>query len=327
MTRDLKIVEAINEALDIAMKHNDKILIIGEDVGKEGGVFRVTAGLQEKYGTDRVVDTPLCEQGIMGCAVGLSINGFKPVCEIQFDGFIWPAFDQIINHISRMRTRTRGVLTCPIVIRIPFGGGIHALEHHSESMESIFSHIPGIHVVIPSNPYDAKGLLLSALGSNDPIIFLEPKRIYRSIKNNVPEESYKVPHNKAKVIKQGSDVTIISYGAMMVETQKALQEYTKNHELDYELIDLISISPIDFETIFESVHKTGKVLIVNEEPKTAGLAAEISATISEECLLSLEAPVQRVTGFDVIMPLLKNEKYYLPSQSRILQGLKKLLNN
>lgn len=326
MTREIKIVDAINEALDQAMAEDDKIIVMGEDVGKEGGVFRVTSGLQDKYGEERSVDTPLSEAGILGAAVGLAINGFRPVCEIQFDGFIWPGFDHIINHICRFRTRTRGRLTTPVVIRVPFGGGIHALEHHSESMEAVFSHIPGIHVVIPSNPYDAKGLMLKALKSEDPVIFLEPKRVYRAIKQEVPEEKFEVALNKAKILREGSQVTIISYGSMMRETQKALASYLKQNQLDFELIDLISLSPIDYETIIKSAHKTGRVLIVNEEPRTAGLSAELAARIQEECLLSLKAPIVRVTGFDVIMPLLKMEEYYIPGQERILNGLNQVLN-
>lgn len=323
---ELKIVDAINQALDQGMSKNDKIIVMGEDVGKEGGVFRVTAGLQAKYGVDRCVDTPLTEQGIIGAAVGLSLNGFFPVCELQFDGFIWPGFDQIINHITRFRTRTRGRLTCPMLIRMPFGGGIHALEHHSESMEAVFCHIPGINVVIPSDPYQAKGLMLSALESPDPTLFLEPKKIYRAIKQEVPAEEYKIPLNKANVIRQGSQITIISYGAMLRETKKALAEFIQTNAIDFELIDLVSLSPIDYETILTSAKKTGRVLIVNEEPRTAGLAAEIAALIQEKCLLDLKAPVTRVTGFDTIMPLLKMEDYYIPGTKRIINGLNQVLN-
>jgi pyruvate dehydrogenase E1 component beta subunit len=326
MSRELKIVEAINEALSQGMERDSRVMVIGEDVGVEGGVFRVTSGLQEKFGKDRCVDTPLTETGILGSAVGLAINGMIPVCEIQFDGFIWPGFDHIINHISRFRTRTRGRITTPVIIRVPFGGGIHALEHHSESMEAVFSHIPGINVVIPSNPYDAKGLLLEALESPDPTIFLEPKKIYRAIKQEVPEEIYTVNNKKAQVLREGNDITIISYGAMLRETKLALSEYLNDKELDFELIDLVSLSPIDYETIIASAHKTGRVLIVNEEPRTCGLASELAAVIQEKCLLSLKAPIERVTGFDVIMPLLKMEELYIPGKKRILNGLNKVIN-
>lgn len=326
MSRELKIVEAINEALFQGMEKDKRVMVIGEDVGIEGGVFRVTSGLQEKFGKDRCVDTPLTETGILGAAVGLAINGMIPVCEIQFDGFIWPGFDHIINHISRFRTRTRGRITTPVIVRVPFGGGIHALEHHSESMEAVFSHVPGINVVIPSTPHDAKGLLLSALESPDPTIYLEPKKIYRAIKQEVPEQPYTVDTKKAQVLREGNEVTIISYGAMMRETKQALAEYLKTNVLDFELIDLVSLSPIDYETIIKSVEKTGRVLIVNEEPRTCGLAAELAAVIQERCLFSLQAPIERVTGFDVIMPLLRMENHYIPGTKRILKGLTKLLN-
>ncbi len=323
--RELKIVDALNEALHQGMEQNDKIIVLGEDVGKEGGVFRVTTGLQKKFGVERSVDTPLSEGGIIGSAIGLSINGFFPVCEIQFDGFIWPGFDHIINHVCRFRTRTRGRLTTPMVIRVPFGGGIHALEHHSESMEAVFSHIPGINVVIPSDPFSAKGLLLGALESKDPTIFLEPKKIYRAIKQEVPEEYYTIPLNKARIEREGSQVTIISYGAMLRETKKALAEFIKTNPIDFELIDLVSLSPIDYDTVIASAKKTGRILIVNEEPRTAGLAAEIAAVIQEKCLFDLQAPVIRVTGFDTIMPLLKNEDYYIPGIKRITKGLNQVL--
>ncbi len=323
---EIKLITAINQALDMALEKNPNIILLGEDIGKQGGVFRTTANLQEKHGVDRVVDTPLSEQGIMGASVGLSINGHLPVPELQFDGFIWPGFDQIINHISRMRTRTRGRYTCPMVIRVPFGGGIHALEHHSESMEAIFSHIPGINVVIPSDPYSAKGLLLDALESNDPTIFLEPKRIYRAIKQEVPQEYYKIDSKKARILREGKDLTIISYGAMMQETLKALPDFLKEYPIDFELIDLVSLSPIDYQTVLSSANKTGRVVIINEENPNCGLASELSATIHEKCLKNLHSPVKRVTGFDVIIPLLKTEDYYIPSKQRIINGLKETIN-
>ncbi len=322
---ELKVIEAINQALDQAMEENDKIIVLGEDVGKQGGVFRATVGLQEKHGTDRVYDTPISEMGIIGTAIGLSLNGFMPVCEIQFDGFIWTGFDQIINHVTRMRSRSRGRFKCPMLIRVPFGGGIHALEHHSESMEAVFSHIPGINVVIPSDPYTAKGLLLDALESEDPTIFLEPKKVYRAIKKEIPQEPYRLDSKKAIIERAGKQVTIISYGAMYYETKKALATYIQDNPIDFELINLVSLSPIDYDTVLASAHKTGKVLIVNEENPTCGLAAELSATIHENCIQDLLAPVKRVTGFDVIIPLLTNEDNYLPTQKRILTALDNLI--
>ena len=322
---ELKVIEAINQALDQAMEANDNIIVLGEDVGKQGGVFRATVGLQEKYGEERVYDTPISEMGIIGSAIGLSLNGFLPVCEIQFDGFIWTGFDQIINHVTRMRSRSRGRFKCPMLIRVPFGGGIHALEHHSESMEAIFSHIPGINVVIPSDPYTAKGLLLDALESDDPTIFLEPKKVYRAIKKEIPKEPYKLDSKKAIIEREGNQITIISYGAMYYETKKALVEYIQTNKIDFELINLVSLSPIDYDTIFASARKTGKVLIVNEENPTCGLAAELSAMIHENCIGDLIAPVKRVTGFDVIIPLLTNEDNYLPSKTRILNALDNLI--
>jgi len=326
MSNELKVIEAINQALDQAMEENDKIIVLGEDVGKQGGVFRATVGLQAKYGEDRVYDTPISEMGIIGAAVGLSLNGFLPVCEIQFDGFIWTGFDQIINHVTRMRSRSRGRFKCPMLIRVPFGGGIHALEHHSESMEAVFSHIPGINVVIASDPYTAKGLLLDALESQDPTIFLEPKKVYRAIKKDIPKQPYRLDSKKAIVERQGNQVTIISYGAMYYETKKALSQYIQSNPIDFELINLVSLSPIDYDTILASARKTGKVLIVNEENPTCGLAAELSANIHENCIKDLLAPVKRVTGFDVIIPLLTNEDNYMPTTKRITQALDSLIN-
>lgn len=322
---NLKIVEALNQALDQNMEQNDKLLLLGEDIGYLGGVFRVTKNLIQKYGKERVFETPLTEQGIIGTALGLSVNGFKPICEIQFDGFIWTGFDHIINNVSRLRTRSRGRFTCPMVIRVPFGGGIHALEHHSESMESVFAHIPGVRVVIPSTPKDAKGLLTAAINSEDPVIFLEPKRIYRAIKEDVPEELYEIPLDKAKILREGKDITIISYGAMMLETKKALKEFISERAIDFELIDLISLSPIDYETVINSAKKTGRVVIINEENPFCGLAAEMAARITEDCFMELQTPVVRVTGFDTIIPLLKTEYNYLPSIKKIKEGFKKAL--
>ncbi|NIO03466.1 MAG: alpha-ketoacid dehydrogenase subunit beta [Proteobacteria bacterium] len=317
-------VEAINAGLMEEMEKDPAVMIIGEDVGKEGGVFRVTDGLQAKFGLERAVDTPLAESGIVGVALGLAINGFKPVAELQFMGFLPPALDQILNHISRIRNRSRGRYTCPMVIRMPYGGGIHAPEHHSESMESILAHIPGIKVVIPSTPYDAKGLIVAAIRDPDPILFLEPKRVYRAIKEEVPEDNYTVPIGEAKVLREGGDVTVICWGAMVREALRAV-EMAAEEGINAEVIDLRAVSPMDDNTYLESVRKTARVVIVHEAPKTCGLGAEIIARVNEKALLSLEAPVERVTGYDTTFPLTKMEQDYLPSPERILRGIRKVM--
>lgn len=314
---ETNMVQAINMAIDQEMKRDKSVIVLGEDVGVDGGVFRVTQGLLEKYGKMRVIDTPLAESVILGSSVGMGIYGLRPIAEIQFSGFIYSGFNQIINHISRIRSRTRGKHSCPMVIRAPFCGGIRALEHHSESMEAIYSHIPGLKVVIPSDPYDAKGLMASAIRDNDPVLFLEPKRVYRMIKQKVPKKEYTLPIGKANVVKKGNELTVISYGAMFWYTKKVLEET----EIDYELIDLRTISPLDTKTIIESVKKTGKCVIVNEAPKSFNVASEIIALINDHALLHLKAPVKRVTGFDVHFPLYKNENNYLPNANRILKAI------
>lgn|SRR3989338_7151708 len=315
------IAEAINLAFHQEMKKDKTVLIIGEDVGVDGGVFRVTQGLIEKFGEERVFDTPLAESAIVGAAVGLALYGFKPVCEIQFSGFIYPAFDQIINHVARFRTRTRGQLSCPLVIRAPFCGGIRALEHHSESMEALYAHIPGLKVVIPSNPYDAKGLMLAAIRDPDPVLFLEPKRIYRAIKQEVPEEDYIVPLGKAKILQEGTDITLVAWGAMVREVQNAADQV----DLSCEIIDVRTISPLDTETIINSVKKTGRCIIVHEAPRSGGIAGEISARIMEKALANLQAPVLRVTGYDTVFPLYKLENDYLPSPEKIIEAMKEVM--
>lgn len=318
-------VEALNDALRLEMKRDKNIVLIGEDVGEDGGVFRVTEGLAKEYGNKRVIDSPLAESGIVGTAIGMSLVGLKPVCEIQFEGFIFPAIDQLVSHASRMRNRSRGRFTTPIVVRSPIGGGIKALEHHSDSPETYLVHTPGLKVVIPSGPYDAKGLLISALREKDPVIFFEPKKIYRAIKEEVPEEAYAIPIGKANIIKEGKDVTLIAYGAW-VKTAKEAVESLKG-EIDVELIDLRTLSPLDTETIINSVKKTGKGVIVQEAPKTLGLASEIIARINEKALYSLEAPVERVCGFDTIVPLRLHEDYYLPSVEKIVNAVKRVVAN
>ena len=317
-------VEALNEALRLEMKRDKNILIIGEDVGEDGGVFRVTDGLAKEFGNSRVIDSPLAESGIVGSAIGMSLLGLKPVCEIQFEGFIFPAINQLVNHASRMRNRSRGRFTTPILVRCPIGGGIKALEHHSDSPETYFVHTPGLKVVMPSGPYDAKGLMISALREKDPVIFFEPKKIYRAIKEEVPEEAYAIPIGKANVIKEGKDVTLIAYGAW-VKTAKEALEVLK--DVSVELIDLRTLSPLDTETIINSVRKTGKCVIVQEAPKTLGLASEIIARINEKALYSLEAPVERVCGFDTIVPLRLHEEYYLPSVARIVSAVERVVKN
>ncbi len=317
-------VEAINAGLMEEMEKDSTVMILGEDVGKEGGVFRVTDGLQAKFGPERAVDTPLAESGIVGVAFGLAVNGFKPVAELQFMGFLPPAIDQLISHISRIRNRSRGRYTCPMVIRMPYGGGIHAPEHHSESMESILAHIPGIKVIIPSTPYDAKGLIVAAIRDPDPILFLEPKRVYRAIKEEVPDGNYTVAIGEAKVLREGSDITVICWGAMVREALRAV-EMAAEEGINAEVIDLRTVSPMDDNTYLESVRKTARVVIVHEAPKTCGLGAEIIARVNEKALLSLEAPVERVTGYDTTFPLAKMEQDYLPSPERILRGIRKVM--
>jgi pyruvate dehydrogenase E1 component beta subunit len=321
----MNMVQAITSALDIKLAEDPNVVTFGEDVGVEGGVFRVTSGLQEKYGEERVFDTPLAESALVGAAVGMAVKGMKPVVEIQFSGFLYPAMNQVISHASRMRLRSRGKYTTPMVIRMPYGGNIKALEHHSESMEAMFGHIPGLKVVIPSTPYDAKGLLISAIESEDPFFFMEPKRIYRAVKQEVPEEKYAIPIGKAKILTEGTDITVISYGAMIREVQRALAK-TREAGISVELIDLRTIYPIDRETIAQSIKKTGRVLMVNEGPTTFGVGAEIIAIANEEAFLSLEAPPARLSGFDTVPPLPKGEHHYFFGADRIFYEIKKLMD-
>ncbi|MEK7172305.1 MAG: alpha-ketoacid dehydrogenase subunit beta [Patescibacteria group bacterium] len=320
----LTIAAALNQALHQEMERDKSVLVMGEDVGLNGGVFRITDGLYKKFGAERSIDTPLAEAAIVGSAIGLAMAGMKPVVEIQFDGFVYPAFDQLINHASRMRTRTRGKLTCPLVVRFPYGGGVRALEHHSESMETLYIHIPGLKVVCPSTPYDAKGLLISAIRDPDPVIFMEPKKLYRSLKEEVPEELYEIPLGKARVMIEGSDVTVIGWGAMIPVILKTHAALSKEN-ISIEVIDLRTLSPLDTETILASVQKTGRCVIIQEAPRTLGLASEISAQIMEHAMQFLKAPVSRVTGFDVIPPLLKTEDYNIPDEKRLANAIKKIL--
>jgi pyruvate dehydrogenase E1 component beta subunit len=319
----LDMVGAINLALAQEMAADERGMILGEDVGVNGGVFRVTDGLQKRFGPDRVVDTPLSESGIIGASIGLATAGMLPIPEIQFEGFLGPAYDQIVNQAARCRSRSRGAFTCPITIRVPIGGGIHAPELHSDSPEAIYAHTPGLKVVMPSRPYDAKGLLISAIRDPDPVIFFEPKRVYRSFREEVPEETYTIPIGSAQVLSEGTDVTIVTWGAMVFDCLEAIDRLAD--DVSVELIDLRTIYPIDVETIATSVRKTGRAIVVHEAPKTAGMGAEISSLIQEHCFLYLQAPVQRVTGFDTVMPYYKLEKAYLPDADRIGRAIRDCL--
>jgi pyruvate dehydrogenase E1 component beta subunit len=321
----LNLVQAINQALDQKMEDDSRVVVFGEDSGFEGGVFRVTAGLQKKYGEDRVFDTPIAEAAITGSAIGMAVNGLIPVAEIQFDGFVFPGITEIITHMARYRNRSRGRYGLPIVVRFPVGGGIRALEHHSESLEALFGQIPGLKVVMPSTPYDAKGLLISAIEDQDPVIFMEPKRIYRSGKQEVPEEMYRIPIGKAKVIKEGSDVTVVAWGPFVREVEKAMDLLKAQGEnIDIELIDLRTISPIDEETIINSVKKTGRFVVVQEAVKSYGPGAELIALVNEKAFLHLEAQPTRVTGFDVTVPLPRGEHFFFIQPERIAAEIKKV---
>lgn len=313
---DITLVEAVTQALAFELAQDDNVLVFGEDVGKNGGVFRATEGLQKRFGEERVFDSPLAESMIAGLAIGMSLQGLRPVAEFQFMGFIYPAMNQIISHAARMRNRTRGRLSCPLVFRAPFGGGIHAPEHHSESTEALFAHIPGLQVVIPSSPKRAYGLLLAAIRSPDPVVFLEPKRIYRLVKQPVEDNGESLPLGKCFTLQTGDDITLVSWGASIHETLQAAQKLGEDG-ISCEVIDVASIKPLDIETIIASVEKTGRCVIIHEGAKTCGVGAEISAQIMENCMPDLLAPVQRVTGYDIIMPYFQLEKCYLPSINRI----------
>ncbi len=319
----MTLVQAINDALKTEMRRDPTVIVMGEDVGVNGGVFRATEGLYQEFGPDRAIDTPLAESGIVGTAIGMAINGLKPVAEIQFDGFLPPAFDQIVSHAARIRWRSRGRYHVPLVIRVPYGGGIRALEHHSEAPEAYYVHTPGLKVVIPSNPYDAKGLLISAIRDPDPVIFFEPKRLYRAFRQEVPEGDYTVPLGKAHIVREGTDVTVISWGAMV---RVCLQALDQLEGVSVELIDLRSLVPLDIETVLGSVVKTGRVVIAQEAPRTCSLASELTALLTERALLHLQAPVVRVTGYDTHIPYLLMEQYYLPDAGRVKKGIERVLS-
>jgi pyruvate dehydrogenase E1 component beta subunit len=321
----LNMVEAIVHCLQQEMQRDPRIIVLGEDVGRDGGVFRVTEGLIERFGPDRVIDTPLAESGIVGMAIGMAIAGFLPVAEIQFSGFAYPAYDQLVCHAARMRNRSRGEFTVPLVVRTPYGGGIRALEHHSESMEAVFVHVPGLKVVVPADPYEAKGLLASALRDPDPVVFFEPARVYRAIKTEVPEEPYTIPLGQARVVREGRDVTVVAWGTHVRTVKEAAQRLEAEGVADVEVVDARTLSPFDYGTVIDSVKKTGRAVVVHEAPRTCGFGAEISAQIMERAVLHLQAPVLRVTGFDTVPPLAKLEDYYQPDADAVVEAVRQTL--
>jgi pyruvate dehydrogenase E1 component beta subunit len=321
----LTMVEAINLALRHEMDKDPRVLILGEDVGKNGGVFRVTQGLFDIFGESRVMDTPLSESAITGVAIGMAVYGLRPIAEIQFEGFVYAAMEQLANHAGRIRTRSRGRYHCPLVVRLPYGGGIRAPEHHSDSNEAYFVHTPGLKVVVPSTPYEAKGLLIAAIRDPDPVIFMEPKKIYRSLKEEVPEDEYVIPLGEARIVLEGTDITLITWGAMLQPTLQAAAMMEKNGT-SAEVLDLRTLAPLDTDAMIHSVQKTHRALVVHEAPATCGVGAEIVARINEKALVHLEAPVERVTGFDTVMPLPKLEKYYLPNAERVVDAVNRIIN-
>ena len=321
---DLTLVEAVNLALARALSEDPNVVLLGEDIGRNGGVFRATQGLQDRFGRERVMDTPLAETLIAGTAIGMASQGLKPVAEIQFMGFIFPAMEQLVTHAARLRNRTRGRLHCPLVVRAPFGGGIHAPEHHSESTEALFAHIPGIRVVIPSSPRRAYGLLLSAIDDPDPVLFLEPKRLYRALKQPLVDDGARLPLDKVFILREGSDITLVSWGACIQETLEAVQAL-EQQGISAEVVDVATVSPLDMDSIRASVEKTGRCVIVHEAARSGGIASEISARLAEESLVYLRAPVQRVTGYDATMPYPRNEHLYLPRTEDIIQAVRKTL--
>jgi 2-oxoisovalerate dehydrogenase E1 component beta subunit len=320
----ITLIEALTQAMAYEMREDPSVLVLGEDVGVNGGVFRATSGLIQEFGPGRIIDTPLDETTIAGLAVGLAAQGMKPIAEAQFDGFMYPMVDHIICHAARMRNRTRGRLSCPMVLRVPWGGGIRAPEHHSEANESIFTNVPGLRVVIPSSPQRAYGLLLAAIRDPDPVIFFEPKRIYRQYKEEVPDDGEALPLDVCFVLRDGSDVTLVTWGSQVKETLEAAEALEKQG-ISAEVIDVATIKPLDFDTIHESVKKTGRCVIVHEAPRTAGFGAEIAAQLAEKAMFDLVAPVERVTGFDTHIPLFRLEMKYLPSVEKIIAAVKRTL--
>jgi pyruvate dehydrogenase E1 component beta subunit len=324
-TKKLSLVQAVTDGLRTMMRERQEIIVMGEDVGRNGGVFRATEGLLEEFGEQRIIDTPLSEAGIVGTGIGLAVNGFIPVVEMQFLGFIYPAFEQIMTHATRIRMRTKGHFHVPMVIRAPYGAGIRAPEIHSDSVEALFTHMPGIKVVCPSNPYDAKGLLIASIEDPDPVLFLESLRSYRAFKEEVPIEKYTIEIGKASTILEGDDISLIAWGAMVPVAMKAA-ELAKAKDIHCEVIDLRTLYPLDKETIAKSVQKTGRAVIVHEAHATSGLGADIVSLIQDTSFLYLKAPIERVTGFDVPVPFYSLEKHYLPNEGRILRGIEKAIH-
>jgi pyruvate dehydrogenase E1 component beta subunit len=322
----MTMVQALNRALDEEMARDDSVLLLGEDVGVDGGVFRVTDGLIEKYGAERVIDTPLAESLIVGTSVGMAVYGLKPVAEMQFSGFSYLAFHQLESHAARIRWRSQGTFHVPMVLRAPYAGGVRALEHHSESREAYWAHTPGLKMVIPSGPRTARALLISAIRDPDPVVFYEPKSIYRAFREEVPDEEETMPIGKAQIVRQGQDITLISYGAMMRPTIEAAEVLSKDDGVEAEVIDLLTISPLDYETFTESVRKTGRAVVVHEAPRSFGPGAEIVARLVEKSFWHLEAPIQRVTGWDIIIPLFAYEQMYLPGVDRVVRGAREALS-
>lgn len=320
---EITLVEAINLALAHEMQVDPEVVVLGEDVGKDGGVFRATVGLLDKFGPERVLDTPLAESMIAGMSIGMAAQGMKPVAEFQFMGFIYPGLDQIINHAARLRNRTRGRLHCPVVFRTPFGAGIHAPEHHSESTEAYFAHTPGLRVVIPSSPARAYGLLLASIRDPDPVIYLEPSRLYRYAKQEVADDGKALPLDVCFTLRVGEDVTLVTWGAMVKETLSVAATLHEQHGVSAEVIDVATIKPMDMDTILASVEKTGRCVVIHEAALTCGVGAEILAQVSEKALFSLKAPPERVTGFDTIVPYARMEKYYIPNEKRIIEAVKR----
>ncbi len=321
---EMNMVEALNSALRNEMEADPDVILLGEDIGINGGVFRVTEGLYDEFGEERVIDTPLAESGIVGLSIGMALYGLRPVAEMQFMGFMWPAIDQLSNHASRLRNRTMGRFHVPMVVRAPYGGGVRALEHHAESYEGVLAQIPGLKVVIPSNPYDAMGLLIASIRDHDPVVFLEPKRLYRLGKMEVPEEPFTEPIGKARVIREGTDLTLVGWGSMVPKLEKAA-DLVASKGISPEVIDVRTIVPYDEETVNASVERTGRLVIVQEAPRTLGFASEISARAAEDLLDVLEAPPERITGFDVPFPFYKMEKWAMPDVDRIIKGMRKVL--
>ena len=321
----MTMVQAVNKALNEALRDDDKVVLLGQDIGQDEGVFRVTADLLKRYGPKRVIDTPLAEGAIVGGAIGMAIYGLKPVAEMQFSGFFYQAFHQVEQHVSRFRNRTRGRFGLPMVIRMPYGGGIRAVEHHSESREAYYAHTPGIQMVIASGPRNARALLLASIQSPDPVIFFEPKAVYRSFKEEVPDAPETMPIGKAQVVREGSDVTLFSYGAMMRPTLEAAETLAEQDGVSVEVVDLLTVSPLDTETITVSAAKTGRAVVIHEGPRSCGVGAEVVARIVEKSLMHLEAPIKRVTGYDVQFPYFARERAFLPNAERVAHAAREVL--